>query len=696
MLSCIITVDWQQDWKQRHGKVCLSEQYLKCALSGCDVRVLVGFTDPTRSFQANEETTLITMGSSLESADKVLRHFCSQTHCEEGKEEQEVTMKEYNREKMELGLDCNDKETITASTSAADTSLAKVSAEESERLKATSSSDGMKEGPRSEIDPAIELARKERELERKEAELDAALDIFSELVDNCMQRHVELDEAMKRERENHELQLRELKSNVYRSKITLKEMGEIMKRETAKLRLILRKKELENEGEKDELNLLRTQRTLSLNIEQIGFVEEHELFYREKYAGNETKGQELLLRAKKDKNTLQNTLFDTREELGRLEGREFLRKQELDVINKVLDGNDDDKTADAAAATKVTLKQGGDADDSPLENSPFKSADGAEKVTAAAGTATATSTIATSTATTATTGGTEFALKQGGMSLDPTHSKDAAAVSCCSHPDCSLPGTSSCGACKTTSYCGAKCQTADWHRHKESCEGQLRKIGAGHLAKVKAFAFERNWLQATRYLDLAFAKLKLLKDRSPMSLESIQLLGDALFYRCKVIEACVNMGPRRHFLASACAEERFQLWHSSQGSQSPGTIAAFFTRIECNMLNNQFEIAEYDARIANFLCGDNESLIPEAQRSSYIAESARLFALAILRHAQAGGIPPERKEKAGEEAIKLARESVALSSDDAHPLIPFSIDETFPAERVLREVITYFGKKDRK
>ena len=101
ILSCIITADWQQDWKQRHGEVCLSEQYIRCALPSCLDRVLVGYTDPNRPSPVNEETTLrkkLLDDEASESCGPVLRHFCSQEHCEEGKEEDEVTMKEYNLE----------------------------------------------------------------------------------------------------------------------------------------------------------------------------------------------------------------------------------------------------------------------------------------------------------------------------------------------------------------------------------------------------------------------------------------------------------------------------------------------------------------------------------------------------------------------------------------------------------------------
>ena len=304
-------------------------------------------------------------------------------------------------------------------------------------------------------------------------------------------------------------------------------------------------------------------------------------------------------------------------------------------------------------------------------------------------TATGTTTT-TTTATTTSTGATELGLKQGGVSLDPSHpSKEATTVSCCSHPGCSFPGTSSCGACKTTPYCGAKCQTADWPRHKVSCEGQLRKVGMEHLDKARAFARERNWNQTLRYANLAVTKLRQLKDHS---LETIQVLGDALFHKCKAIESCGGNIPGRHKLAAACAEERAQLWHMYQGERSPGTIAAFFTQIECNLNTGHYETAENHAQIAYFLCEGDDTLIPKDHQSSYIAESTRLLALAILRSTQAGGMSPEAKQKAGEEAMKLARKSVTFSTDDPHS-ISFALDETLTPHKVLREVTNYFETK---
>ena len=115
----------------------------------------------------------------------------------------------------------------------------------------------------------------------------------------------------------------------------------------------------------------------------------------------------------------------------------------------------------------------------------------------------------TATVTATAVGATEATLKQGGVSLDPDNSKDAIAL--CSHPNCSQPGTKSCGLCRTEAYCSAKCQTEDWPRHKESCEGNLRKLGKAHLQKANGFNRDRNWPQSLRFSELAVVKLKLFR-----------------------------------------------------------------------------------------------------------------------------------------------------------------------------------------
>ena len=97
---------------------------------------------------------------------------------------------------------------------------------------------------------------------------------------------------------------------------------------------------------------------------------------------------------------------------------------------------------------------------------------------------------------------------------------EVAEVKPCSNPGCDQPGTKSCSACKTTFYCCVICQTADWTKHKEECDGHLRKVGITHLTKAKGFNRERNWAQTLRFAEITATKLKQLKDRR---LETVEL-----------------------------------------------------------------------------------------------------------------------------------------------------------------------------
>ena len=74
--------------------------------------MLIGYSDPSRPFQTNKETILCSkkvMDAASGSAAPMLRYFCSQAHCEEGKENHEVTMKEYNLELVRKENDLNRK-----------------------------------------------------------------------------------------------------------------------------------------------------------------------------------------------------------------------------------------------------------------------------------------------------------------------------------------------------------------------------------------------------------------------------------------------------------------------------------------------------------------------------------------------------------------------------------------------------------
>ena len=245
---------------------------------------------------------------------------------------------------------------------------------------------------------------------------------------------------------------------------------------------------------------------------------------------------------------------------------------------------------------------------------------------------------------------------------------DVADVKPCSNPGCDQPGTKSCSACKTTFYCCVICQTADWIKHKEECDGHLRKVGTTNLAKAEGFYGERNYVQTLRFANLAATKLRQLKDRR---LETVQLINDAL--ECKYY-ALNFMG--RHREAKECAEERYTLWAMNQ-MRNPGSIKAAFGLIESCILNKNYEDAEHYARHAMFMINDMaDNFIPSDQRSRFLAEGSYYLAQAIYGLAEAGGIPPEEKQKAGEEAIALARKALEIhtrlhgaeSNDVAHDM----------------------------
>ena len=222
----------------------------------------------------------------------------------------------------------------------------------------------------------------------------------------------------------------------------------------------------------------------------------------------------------------------------------------------------------------------------------------------------------------------------------------------CSNPVCDQPGTSSCGACKTTFYCGVACQTADWPRHKEECEGHLRKVGNANFLRADGFNRDRNWVQTLRYADLAATKLKKLKDRR---LETVKLIDAAL--TCK-FNALTFMG--RYKEAMECAEENYTLWAMNH-MRHPGSIKTALGLIQSCIENKEYEDAEHYARHAMFMINDmTDNFIPSEERPKYLADGSFWLARAIYNLARVGGIPPEGKQKAGEEAIVLAHQALEI------------------------------------
>ena len=222
----------------------------------------------------------------------------------------------------------------------------------------------------------------------------------------------------------------------------------------------------------------------------------------------------------------------------------------------------------------------------------------------------------------------------------------------CSNPGCDQPGTSSCSACKTTVYCSVKCQTADWAQHKEECDGHLFKVGTANLAKVKGFHGQRNWVQTLRYAELAASKLKQLKDRR---LETVKVIDLALGCKFNALQRL-----DRHREAMECAEERYTLWAMNH-MRNPGSMNAAFGLIESCLHNKEYEDAERYARHAYFMIAEmTDNFIPIDQQPRFLADVSYWLATAIYRLALAGGIPADDTQKAGEEAITLARKALEM------------------------------------
>ena len=227
-------------------------------------------------------------------------------------------------------------------------------------------------------------------------------------------------------------------------------------------------------------------------------------------------------------------------------------------------------------------------------------------------------------------------------------------VATCSNPGCDQHGTNQCSACKTTVYCSVICQTADWTHHKEECQGHLRKVGMAHLEKAKGFHDQQNWVQALRYGELAATKLKQLKDRS---LETVQAIDGAM--GCK-FDCLGFMG--RHREALECIKETYTLWAMNH-LRNRGSINAALGLIQSCLNNNEFEDAERYARHAYFMIAEmTDNFIPVDEQQEFLARGSYWLAQTIHHLSMAGGIPPEEKQKAGKEAITLARTALEIQT----------------------------------
>ena len=248
----------------------------------------------------------------------------------------------------------------------------------------------------------------------------------------------------------------------------------------------------------------------------------------------------------------------------------------------------------------------------------------------------------------------------------------------CSNPGCDQPGTSKCSGCKTTPYCGPICQTAHWNHHKESCDGRLRKMGMAHFDKAQVFNREHNWSQTLRYSELAATKLKQLKDRP------VEAISEALALKCIALDF---MG--RYSEQLECAKEWYCLWNTKPTDM--GAIRAAFQLVQSCLANNVFADAVlYASTLWGIINHKHDNKIPEDERQPYIAEGAYYLAQATLALARSGGIPPEEKQKAGQEAIALARRALEIRTQQYGT----EHGEIANVMGVLAEVLDHFSKDD--
>ena len=194
-------------------------------------------------------------------------------------------------------------------------------------------------------------------------------------------------------------------------------------------------------------------------------------------------------------------------------------------------------------------------------------------------------------------------------------------------------------------------KTADWPHHKEECPGHLRKVGMANLDKAMGFHREQKWMQAIRYGEAA-TKLKQLKDRR---LETVEAIDNALGIK---FDSLQHIG--RHREALECIKECYTLWAMNH-LRNPGSMKAALSLIQSCIHNKEYEDTENYARHAYFMIVEmTDNFIPSDEQPWFLAEVSHWLALAIYWLAKTGGIPPEGKQKAGEEAIELARKALEI------------------------------------
>ena len=248
----------------------------------------------------------------------------------------------------------------------------------------------------------------------------------------------------------------------------------------------------------------------------------------------------------------------------------------------------------------------------------------------------------------------------------------------CSNLGCEQPGTKQCSACTTTPYCGPICQKADWPRHSLECRGHLLSVGMKHIKNAKKFDDQRNYVESLRCSEMALSKLNLLKDR-PLAVVSV--IGDAMSYKFNALNFL-----DRNKEALECATEKYNMW-ATTNARNPNTVRAALPLIDSLIQNKQFEKAHLIAgTVYEMTMHPTTYDIPDDLQQPLLAYASSYLAHATYKLAQAGCIPSEEKQKAGEEAIALARKAIELHTQ----LHGADSEETVGDMSTLANVLDYF------
>ena len=200
-------------------------------------------------------------------------------------------------------------------------------------------------------------------------------------------------------------------------------------------------------------------------------------------------------------------------------------------------------------------------------------------------------------------------------------------------------------------------------------------MGMSHLDKASGFDREHNWPQSLRYSDLAATKLMQMKDRP------IDDISDALSRKCTALGF---MDQHREQLE--CAKEWYCLWNTKPTDM--GAINAAFALISSCLSNKEYvDAVLYASTLWEIINHKHDNKIPEDQRQIFTAQGAYYLALATLHLAMAGGIPSEEKQKAGQEAIALARRALEIHTQ----LKGTECNASANAMCVLAEALDYFN-----